>query len=292
MTAGGDGQGRVAFVTDSTAYLPERLVRQHGVTVVPLQVVIDGAAREDGVDAAPQELAEALRRHARITTSRPSTAAFSAAYARAARSGAEAVISVHLSSAMSGTYESALAAAASAPLPVHVVDSRSIGMGTGFGLLAAAEAVRRGSAPSEAAELAAERARATTVLFYVDTLEYLRRGGRIGAAQAWLGAALAMKPLLHLVDGRIVPLEKVRTASRAMTRLEELAAEHAEHAPCDVAVHQIGAPARGREFADRLARRVGTEVLLCDVGAVVGAHVGPGMLAVVLAPHGPSHLPA
>lgn len=120
----------------------------------------------------------------------------------------------------------------------------------------------------------------------MDTLDYLRRGGRIGAAQALLGSALAVKPLLRLGGGRIEPLEKVRTASKAIARLEEIVVERAAAGPVDIAVHHLAAAERAEALADRLRRRVPglAELLVSEVGAVIGAHTGPGLLGVVLSP--------
>ena len=134
--------------------------------------------------------------------------------------------------------------------------------------------------------MAARRALATGVWLYVDTLEYLRRGGRIGPAAAWLGSALAVKPLLHLADGRIEPVERVRTTSRALARLEEIVVAEAGDGSVDVAVQHLGAPDRADELAHRLQDRLPgiRQMIVDEVGAVVGAHVGPGMLGVVVAP--------
>jgi DegV family protein with EDD domain len=124
-------------------------------------------------------------------------------------------------------------------------------------------------------------------LFYVDTLEHLRRGGRVGTAAALVGSALAVKPLLQIEDGRIVPLEKVRTAAKAISRLEELAVAEAGDATVDLAVSHLASPDRAAELAHRLSERVPglKRMVVTEVGAVIGAHVGPGMLAVVIAPH-------
>jgi DegV family protein with EDD domain len=278
--------GRIGLVTDSTAYLPPEVVTACGITVVPLQVVIGGTAYDEGAEATAGTVAAALHRYVPVTTSRPPPAAFLTAYQRAADSGHDGVLSLHLSAEMSGTYDSAVQAAGEAPLPVRVVDSRSLGMGLGYAVLAAAEAVAAGAALDEAAAAAEKRSAATSAVFYVDTLEHLRRGGRIGAGAAFLGSALAVKPLLHLVDGRIEPLEKVRTASRAIARLEELAALRAGDADVDLAVHHLGNPERAATLAERLRARVRglQDLYVSEVGAVVGAHVGPGMLAVVVAP--------
>jgi DegV family protein with EDD domain len=137
------------------------------------------------------------------------------------------------------------------------------------------------------AEAARRRAAASTAVFYVDTLEHLRRGGRIGAAAAFVGSALAVKPLLQMVDGHIEPLEKVRTAAKAIARLEEVAVAAAGSRPVDVAVHHLAGAERAEALSDRLRRRVTglDQLVVSEVGAVVGAHVGPGMLAVVVAPH-------
>jgi DegV family protein with EDD domain len=278
---------RVAVVTDSTAYLPPGVAARHGVRVVPLQVVVAGEAHAEGEGVQPRDVAEALRSWQPVSTSRPSPEAFVRAYAAAAAEGAEAVVSVHLSAEMSGTVDSALLAARTADVTVEVVDSRSLGMGLGFAVLAAAEAAAAGEDAAAVAKAARRRAEQTRGLFYVDTLEHLRRGGRIGAAQAFFGSALSVKPLLHLVDGRIQPLEKVRTAGRAQARLEELAVRAAEElgGPVALAVHHLGDPSRAEALARRLAERTGVDVVpVSEVGAVVGAHVGPGMLAVVVAP--------
>ncbi len=134
---------------------------------------------------------------------------------------------------------------------------------------------------------AEKRAAGTSAYFYVDTLDYLRRGGRIGAAQALLGSALAVKPLLELDGGRIELLEKVRTASKAIARLEEIVAERAQARRVDVAVHHLAAPERAERLAGRLRDRLPglAELHISEVGAVIGAHTGPGLLGVVVSPH-------
>lgn len=278
--------GHVAIVTDSTAYLPSERVTRHDITVVPLQVIVGGSAKAEGVDIGPDEAAEALKAWRPVTTSRPTPAQFAQAYTAAAESGAQGVVSLHLAAELSGTVESARLAAAEAPIPVQVVDTRSIGMGVGYPALTAAAAAEKGADAAAAAAAAERRARATRTLFYVDTLEHLRRGGRIGVAATLVGSALMVKPLLHIDGGRIAPLEKVRTTTRAMTRLEELAIECAGTQPVDVTVHHLAARARAEALAERLKERIpaAAEVVIGEVGAVIGAHVGPGMLAVVIAP--------
>ena len=277
---------RVAIVTDSTAYLPTQVVQEHGIRVVPLQVVIGGKSYDEGSGVSSATVAEALRTWTPVSTSRPGPFAFLTAYERAAEEGCTAVVSVHLSSDMSGTYESAVLGARDAPVPVRVVDSRSLGMGLGFAVVTAAELASAGTEVDEVAAAAEKRAAAASTVFYVDTLEHLRRGGRIGAAAAFLGSALAIKPLLHLVDGHIEPLEKVRTSARAIARLEELAVERAGDGALDVAVHHLANAERAAALAERLRARLPAlgHLHVSEVGAVVGAHVGPGMLAVVISP--------
>jgi len=274
---------RVAVVTDSTAYLPTALAAQHQVTVVPLHVVLGSRTGAENVDIAPAEVACALgERRVAVSTSRPTPEEFAEAY-RA--SGASQVVSLHLSSALSGTVDSARLGAAQVlvdGIEVRVVDTKAIVMGLGFAVLDAAVVALAG-ADLKAVE-AAGAAAATTTLFYVDSLEHLRRGGRMTARAALVGAALAVKPLLHVVDGEIALLEKVRTASKGLARLEQLAAEQAGTGPVELAVHHLAAAAAAEQLTDRLRARIpGLQRLhLSEVGAVVGAHVGPGLLGVVV----------
>lgn len=275
----------VAVVTDSTAYLPEGVAETSAVSVVPLHVVLGSRTGTEGAEVSPQDVASALaERRLQVSTSRPTPAEFADAY-RA--TGATQIVSVHLSAELSGTYDAAVLAAAEVEadgIEVRVVDSATIAMGLGFAVLAAARAAAAGGGLDEVADAARETAAATDVLFYVDTLEHLRRGGRIGAAAALVGTALAVKPLLHVAGGRIAPLEKVRTASKALARLEELAVERAGDAPVDVAVHHLVAGEKAQALADRLLERIPglDSVHVSEVGAVVGAHVGPGLLGVVV----------
>ena len=271
----------VAVVTDSTAYLPGGLAGE--VHVVPLHVVLGSRTGAEGTEVSPSDVAAALaERRLKVSTSRPTPGEFAEAY-RA--TGSSRLVSVHLSAELSGTYDAAVLAAAEVAvdgIDVLVVDSRTIAMGLGFVVLAAAQAARDGAGAEAVAAAAA--AVDTDVLFYVDTLEHLRRGGRIGAAAALFGTALAVKPLLHVTGGQIAPLEKVRTASKALARLEELAVQRAGEGPVDLAVHHLAAPDKAAALAARLAQRLpsATALHVSEVGAVVGAHVGPGLLGVVV----------
>lgn len=278
--------GRVAVVTDSTAYLPDGLADTLGLTVIPLQVVLGGVAGAEGSDVTPADVADALARWVPVSTSRPTPADFAGAYRSALDAGAAGVVSLHLSSELSGTWDAArLAAKEVGDDVIRVVDSRSAAMGLGFPVLAAAEAARAGGSIEDVYAAAVRTEERTSTLFYVDTLEYLRRGGRIGAARALLGTALSVKPILHVDDGRIVPLEKVRTASKGVARLEALAVQAAGEDEVDVAVHHLAAADRAATLADRLRARLPRLRTLyeSEIGAVVGAHVGPGLVGVVVA---------
>lgn len=288
---------KVAVVTDSTAYLPGDLAASHQVRVVPLHVVISGTSHEEGRDISSADVAQALRSFRPVSTSRPSPAAFLQVYADLAQSGADHIVSVHISGAMSATLSSAQTAGQESPIPVTVVDSRSIGMAMGFAVLAAAEVAAAGADPDQVAQVARDHAAAAAVVFYVDTLEYLRRGGRIGKAAALMGSALAVKPLLTMRDGQIEALERVRTTSKALARMRERAVQAAVSmdAPggVDIAVHHLDSQERAEHLAEALAQAVPSarRVLLVELGAVVGAHVGPGTLATAVSPRLPGRSP-
>ncbi|MPZ66820.1 MAG: DegV family EDD domain-containing protein [Pseudonocardiaceae bacterium] len=279
----------VAVVTDSTAYLPAGLADRSGIRVIPIHVTVDGRSSLDGVDLGATDLVAALGRRAAVHTAGPTPGELAAAYREVLATGVDAVVSVHLSRALSSTWEAArLAAEQVDPGRIRVVDSRSAGMGLGFAALAACAAAAEGAAPTavyRAAECVAAR---TRTFFSVDTLEHLRRGGRISSATALLGTALAVKPLLHVADGRIVALEKVRTASRARARLVELVAEAAGSDQVDIAVHHLGAADRAAELVELLHDRLPAlgECHVSEVGAAIGAHCGPGTLGAVVLPGG------
>ena len=279
-----------AIVTDSTAMIPADVAAERGIVVVPLQVVIGAQVLDEGADGAtPEVVAEALRAFKPVSTSRPAPTVLLEAYEAAARAGATEVLSIHLSGEMSGTFESAQLAAREASSPVTPVDSRQVGVATGFATLAAHDVLASGGSVVEAATAARSRAAASSSLFYVDTLEYLRRGGRIGAAAALFGGALSVKPLLQIEDGVVATLEKVRTAARALSRLEELAVQAAGDREVDVCVAHLASPDRAGQLTENLSTRLadqlgGREVWCGELGAVLGAHVGPGMLAVCVAP--------
>ncbi|MFT4189274.1 MAG: DegV family protein [Aeromicrobium sp.] len=278
--------GGVAVVTDSTASLSPQDAEDEGVEVVPLSVIVGADTLVEGVDADADLIASALRDFVPVSTSRPNPEEFAQVYRRLVDEGAKAIVSVHLSSRMSGTVDAAILAGRDVSVPVTVVDSRQVGVATGFATGIAARARGSKVKAGKVATLAREAGEASTTLIYVDTLEYLRRGGRVGAAAALIGSALAVKPLLTIRDGLVVPLEKVRTAGKAIARMETLAAEAAEqHASYDIGVQHLANEPVATQLAERLAKRLERETVPVDeVGAVIGAHVGPGTVAVTVTP--------
>ncbi|WP_375490094.1 DegV family protein [uncultured Jatrophihabitans sp.] len=276
---------RVAVVTDSTACLPDELVERHGITVVPLRVTIGSRTAIDGVDVSATDVARALRAGTSVSTSRPTPAQFAAQYRYLLETGAERIVSVHLSASLSGTWESAVLAAQDfGHGVVRVVDSRATAMALGYAVLDAAERAADGASAAGVQGAATGTVDATRTLFYVDTLEHLRRGGRIGSAAALFATTLSVKPLLHLVEGQIVPLEKVRTSSRALARLLELTVQAAGSHKVDLAVHHVDATERAHGLAIQLRAAVpGLRTCrVSELGPVVGAHLGPGALGTVI----------
>jgi len=276
-------------VTDSTAYLPATVAEAAGLRVVPLTVTVSGRDGREGLEVSSADVARALReRRVAVTTSRPAPTEFATAYRELFDAGATGIVSVHLSARLSGTYESAELAAEEFGGRVAVVDSGSAGMAVGFVALAAAAVANDGgdlTAARAAAEVAAKN---LSTLFYVDTLEFLRRGGRIGAASALLGTALSVKPILHVVDGEVVLREKVRTSARALARLGDLVVEEAGESDVDIAVQHLDASDRAQALYDLLLTRLGSRVrrsYVSEVGAVVAAHTGPGVIGVCIGRH-------
>lgn len=276
----------VAVVTDSTADLPADLCAVRGIAVVPLTVVIDGVEGQEGCDVMPGDVARALTAgRATVTTSRPTPEAFATAYRAGLDGGADSVVSVHISAELSGTVKAAGLAAREFGDRVRVIDARGAGMGTGFVALAAAEAAAEGRNVEGVYAAAVDAIRRIDTYFYVDTLEYLRRGGRIGTPSALLGTALSVKPILHVVDGAVVVRDRVRTAGRALARLLDLAAGAVGQREADIAVHHLASPRRAADLAGALAARLGGRLrdrYVLETGASVAAHVGPGTIGVVI----------
>lgn len=276
---------RVAVVTDSTAYLPDGFAASRGVRVVPLRVQLGSRTAVDGVDVTPADVADALRRRVPVSTSRPTPADFASAFQECLDDGATHVVAVHLASALSGTWESAVLAAQDfGHGVVRVVDSRATAMGLGFAVMAAADCARDGASPAEVQGAATDVVDRTRIYFYVDTIEHLRRGGRVGPAAALLATSLSVKPLLQMVEGQIVGLEKVRTSTKAISRLVQLSALAAGDGPVDIAVHHLDARARAEQVAAQLRSSVPAlrELHVAELGPVLSAHLGPGVIGTVI----------
>lgn len=275
--------GHVAIVTDSTAYLAPSVAP--GVRVVALRVHLGDRTAVDGVDVTQDDIVSALRAKVSVSTSRPSPAEFATAYRACFEAGSDHVVSVHLAAALSGTWESAVLASQDFGYgSVRVVDSRGTAGGLGFAVQAAAEAAASGATAAQVQEAATAVVDRTRTLFYVDTLEYLRRGGRVGTAAALLATSLSVKPLLQMVEGRIVALEKVRTPTRALARLVALTAAAAGNGPVDIAVHHVAAQARAETVAGQLRAALATigTLHVAELGPVLGAHLGPGAIGTIV----------
>jgi DegV family protein with EDD domain len=272
----------VRVVTDSTASLPTGL--SGGPVVVPLRVLVGDEVYAEGEDVTPERLAELVAGGAQMTTSQPPPEAFAAVYRSLGDEGARSIVSVHLSGALSGTVGSAGTAAARSPLQVRAVDSRTSAAGLGFAARAAAECAAAGADAAHVAARAIEVAGTAHALFVVDTLEHMRRGGRLSGPAAALGTVLGVKPILKLSDGAVELSQRVRTRAVGAERLLEQAAGFvAEATRPVVAVHHFGAHDRALALAGRLHTRTRVDVEVTPLSAVLGVHVGPGTLAVVVA---------
>jgi DegV family protein with EDD domain len=277
----------VAIVTDSTAYLPAELIERHGVHVVPLYVVFDGGRPVPEVEITDYDaFFEELRSAERLpTTSQPSVGDFVSAYEPLLAEGRE-VVSLHISGGLSGTPEAArqakekLEREGSGGERIEVVDSTTAAGGLGFLVLAAAKAVAGGADAKQAATAAAEARRELKMWFAIDTLEFLKRGGRIGAASAWIGSTLKVKPILT-VENEMTPVERVRTSSRAFERMIDYARQRADSGAGAWSAQHINAPDQCAALVER-----GTEVfghgptIVSEIGPVLAVHTGPGLLGI------------
>ena len=269
----------VRVVTDSTCDIPAHLVRDLNIAVVPLNLHFGTSTFRDGVDITPEEFYERLASYRGLpTTSQPAVGTFQEVYRELADAGHD-IISIHISSKLSGTHASAQTAARSFPdLRINVIDSQFTSMAQGFLVIAAAEAALRGCDLDEVTRLVYEMIPRLHLYVVLDTLEYLRRGGRIGKASAFLGTLLHIKPIIKVKDGEVVPVEKVRTRSQALRRLVELTRQNG---PLErLAVAHAASPLEAEHLVDQLSIFFPHEdVLIANVGTVIGTHVGPGAVA-------------
>ncbi|MCL1899501.1 MAG: DegV family protein [Promicromonosporaceae bacterium] len=277
------GTPAVRLVTDSTACLPADWVAARGVRVVPLRVITPDGELREGVDTLPREISGRLAGGQRLSTSQPPPADFGAVYEALAAEGAREIVSVHLAGSISGTVSAARVAAANAPVPVTVVDSGTTAMALGLAVQQASLASSAGAPAAQVAARAAEVAGRASLLFLVDSLDHLRRGGRITAGRAALAAALGVRPILELGREGVVLLQRVRTRRAAIARLASLAVERSRGlAAVAVAVHHLDAADRAAEIAQLLAAQLGVPVTATPASAVLAVHAGPGAIAVVI----------
>jgi DegV family protein with EDD domain len=278
--------GEVAVVTDSTADLPVDLVEQLGIRVVPLSVSFGTETFISGITIDPATFYDRLSRARELpTTSQPAPAWFEEAYADCVDDGVASVVSVHCSGALSGTVDLARDRARRIDLPIEVVDSRLVGGSLGLVVLAGHRVAARGGSQQDVLDAVDRARREVQTLVVVDTLDYLKRGGRLTGAQALVGRALQVKPLLHLTEGRVEVRERTRTWSKAIERLASVAEETAAGRTVDVVVAHAVAPERAAEVWAALDGRVRiAERLETVMGPVVGTHVGPGAVGVAIAP--------
>ncbi|MDI3339023.1 MAG: DegV family protein [Sphaerobacter sp.] len=269
----------VHIVTDSTADIPPELLGGRPLTVVPLIVEIAGRSYRDGVELSRADFLAALRQGHLPRTSQPPIGAFQQVYQDLIARGYD-VVAVHIAARLSGTYNASRAAAeAVAPERIRLIDTNTVSMGVGWIALETADLARAGQPREAIAAHAAQRTADQRLYAVLDTLEYLQRGGRIGRAAALLGSALQLKPILEVRHGAVEPLERVRTMRRALDRLSALVAAQC---PWDcAAVLHLDAEAAAQEVAARLrAAQPDLEVVVGQIGTVVGTYGGPGLVGV------------
>lgn len=277
--------GKVMIVTDSTANIPPELQNGHPIVSVPLQVIWGNEILRDGIDIQAREFFERLSNEKVMpSTSQVTPEEFKSMYSRLIDEGYD-ILSMHISSKLSGTLDSAIQAKREFPdNRIRLVDTLSTSMAMGFQVLSAARMAEIGATLDECAAVAEKAKHNTGVYFVLNTLEFLHRGGRIGGAQAFLGTMLDMKPILELRDGKIEAVERVRTITKATTRLLDLAEEkiRKEQGPIRLCVIHANAEKEGEELLEEAQKRfpasLVTDAAMSVVGPVLGTHTGPGAL--------------
>lgn len=271
---------KVKVVIDSTADLPLETIKELDMEMVPLTVLIGDQAYRDGIDITSAEFYKRLPGLTKLpTTSQPSPGLFLKAYEKAVNAGM-AVISIHLSAKLSGTYANAVVAARNFPEgQVRVFDTQQVSAGIAFFALTAVEMARSGKTIDEIEAEMIRMRDLVKIVATVDTLEYLHKGGRIGGLKNFLGSLLSVKPILQLKDGEVQPLEQVRTRSKALQRVAELAKSFG---PVDrVAILHAADPASANTLVELLAPFFPKEKIhVSELGPVIGAHAGPGTVGI------------
>ncbi|NHD18789.1 MULTISPECIES: DegV family protein [unclassified Actinopolyspora] len=276
---------RVAIVTDSTASIPAHLVERLGISVVQLELTV-GEESNDERRVPHDQLAEAMRSGQRVATAAPPPPAFFWNYSDAISEGVEAVISAHISTGLSQTCASARTAAAEFDTPIHVVDSSTCCLGLGYAVIAAAETAAAGADVRTVLDVLNHRLGGSSETVYVDTLEHLRRGGRIGAAKAGLGSALSLKPVLGLREGVLTRVGQAVGTERAVRKAVDVAARNAGTRRVNIAAEHFQAEQRAGAALEELRNRVETanEPILAESSAAIGAHTGPGSVVLSVTP--------
>jgi DegV family protein with EDD domain len=278
---------QVTIVTDSTADLPPELVARHGIHVVAQNVIWGGQTYRDRIDMDSPAFYARLRSDPEFPkTSQPSVGAFQEVWRAAAGPERRPILSVHVSGSLSGTVATAETAREQmADYPIEIIDSRSVSLALGYAVLAAARLASAGHSPADCAAAVRAITPHMQMFFMVDTLEYLHRGGRIGGATRLLGTMLNLKPLMQIIDGRVEPLERVRTRGKALEKMVETARARAGEQPVRLGVLHVAAAAEAARLAETLRGQLSvTELLEAEATPAIGAHVGPGMLGMVLYP--------
>lgn len=270
---------KVAIITDSTAYIPDDLLAQYPIRVVPQVLIWGEETYQDGIDIQPDEFYKRLpKASVSPTTSQATPGAFLKLYKELLDEGYE-ILAILVSAKLSGTIESANQASADFPgVPIEIVDSQSTAMAMGFQVLTAARAAKEGLSLKDCKELAIKSIPYTGVIFAVETLEFLHRGGRIGGGARFLGTALNIKPILELREGRVEPVERVRTRKKSLNRLIELIEERvAGRQPVRLAALHANSAEDGKWLLEKASARLNAiETVFSTVSPVVGTHTGPG----------------
>jgi DegV family protein with EDD domain len=273
----------VRIVTDSTADLPAKVASELGITVVPLTVFFGDEAFLDGVELDNPGFYQKLAASKDLPrTSQPSPAAFQEAFQRLIDEGADAILSIHLSSKLSGTYQSACTARDSLPedmrkMPISVLDSQSISVGMNYAIQGAARLAREGKTLEELQAYVEDTLSRTSILAVLDTLEFVRRGGRIGGASALLGNMLSFKPIIEIKEGEVAPVERPRTRGKAYARIAQLVTEMGEIESISIAESNDEV---GQQLKAAIKEVYSGEMPIYRLGAVLGVHTGPGTAAI------------
>lgn len=273
---------KIALVTDSTSYIPPDLIQRYNITVAPLVVIWGSEAFEDGVDIQPSEFYARLKTATVMpTTSQVTIPKFSEIFQQLLDQDYQ-VLTMLISDKLSGTINSAVQAKSLLPegAPVEIFDSQSTSMALGFQVLAVAKAIEEGASMSEALQVAEQGRQNTGLVFAVDTLEFLHRGGRIGGGARFMGTALNIKPILELRDGKVEALERVRTQTKRLNRLIELVEGQVNgRTPLRLASLNANVPEDARALLEVAAARLGAiEKIESELSPAIGTHAGPGTI--------------